>query len=208
MFSLAKRAPLRFAVAYGGAKTIAADVLVQKYLEKQEHIDGRRAGVFLLFGLVQVGFVQYMLYVKAFAWLFPTAASFATSPLAAKLRDPVGLRNVAKQVALDQFAYHPLIYFPVFYTFKEVVQGDSKSVQELVGRAMSQYLPNAIDDLKALWSIFVPVSIIQFSLMPMHLRVPFTATAGFIWCGVLSFMRGDGSQSVLKLRAVGQEYKT
>ena len=55
---------------------------------------------------------------------------------------------------------------------------------------MGNYLPNALDDLKALWSIFVPTSIIQFSMMPMHLRVPFTATVGFAWCGILSMMRG------------------
>ena len=56
---------------------------------------------------------------------------------------------------------------------------------------MANYAHNALEDLTALWKIFVPVAIIQFSVMPMHLRVPFTATAGFFWCGILSWMRGS-----------------
>lgn len=48
VLALAERYPLRFAVAYGGAKTIAADVLVQKVVEGKQTIDKRRAGVFLV----------------------------------------------------------------------------------------------------------------------------------------------------------------
>ena len=84
--------------------------------------------------------------------------------------------------------YHPICYFPVFYVCKELIE--SGPSVETPSRAISKYVPNALDDLKALWTIFVPVSILQFSFCPMHLRVPFTATAGFFWCGVLSFMRG------------------
>ena len=30
-------------------------------------------------------------------------------------------RNLAAQVCLDQFVYHPLCYFPVFYACKELI---------------------------------------------------------------------------------------
>ena len=190
ILATAKRFPLGFAVCYGGVKTIAADVMVQRYVERRETLDRRRLSVFLLFGSVQVGFVQYQLYVNAFTRLFPTAAAFSAAPISAKLRDAVGLRNLVKQVGLDQLVYHPLCYFPVFYSCQEIVHGDSSSPLTIVRNALTNYVPNALEDLKALWTVFVPVSIIQFSVMPMHLRVPFTATFGFVWCGILSCMRG------------------
>ena len=203
ILSLAERYPCRFAVGYGGAKTVAADILVQQYVERRE-LDRRRSAIFLLFGFVQVGFVQYQLYVNAFTRIFPSAASFAAAPLATKLKDTVGLRNVAFQVGLDQFVYHPLCYFPVFYVCQELVRGEPASPVETVRNAITAYRPNAVEDLKALWSVFVPVSIMQFSIMPMHLRVPFAATFGFVWCGILSCMRGA---EVKKVEVVAAESK-
>ena len=190
VFAIAKRWPLGFAMGFGAIKTAAADALVQRYMEGKETLDQRRLGVFFSFGLFQVGFVQYQLYVNAFSWAFKGAAKFAAAPLSAKLRDATGLRNLAKQVLVDQMIYHPLCYFPVFYTCKEIIQGDATSPPDAVRRAITAYVPNALDDLKALWQIFFPTAIVQFSVMPMHLRVPFTATVGFFWCGILSWTRG------------------
>ena len=183
---------MSFAVSYGGVKTVAADAMVQKMVENKQELDRNRLGVFLGFGLFQVGFVQYTLYVSIFSRAFPGAAGFAAAPLAAKLRDAQGLRNLAKQVCLDQFVYHPLCYFPVFYTCQELVlHGVSHSPAEHVRNAVDKYLPNAEDDLCALWKLFIPTSIVQFSVMAMHMRVPFVATVGFVWCGILSSMRGE-----------------
>ena len=67
-------------MGYGGAKTVAADAIVQRYVEQNEVFDPRRAGVFLLFGVVQVGFVQYMLYVK------DTTHTNKTSPCITRMR--------------------------------------------------------------------------------------------------------------------------
>ena len=104
----AERFPLSFSVAYGGAKTVAADTIVQKYMEGRQELDQRRQAIFLLFGCFQVGFVQYQIYVNGFTRLFPKAAQFSAKSLADKARDVVGLRNLAAQVFLDQCVYHPL----------------------------------------------------------------------------------------------------
>ena len=162
-------------MGFGAVKTVAADALVQRYMEGSQELDTRRLAVFFSFGLFQVGFVQYQLYVNAFSFAFPGAAKFAALPWTAKLRDVQGMRNLVKQVCTDQFLYHPLCYFPVFYTCKEIIQGDATSPQDAVRRAFACYLPNAVDDLKALWKIFLPTACVQFSVMPMHLRVPFAA---------------------------------
>ena len=189
ILSLAERAPLRFAMGFGAVKTVAADALVQRYMEGLEEFDRHRLAVFFSFGLIQVGFVQFQLYVNAFGWAFPNAAKFAAAPWAAKLRDAAGLRNLAAQVGFDQFVYHPLCYFPVFYTCKEIIQsGTHKSIS--LRDAVSTYAANVRDDLQALWRLFIPTACVQFSVMPMHLRVPFAASVGFVWCGILSVRRG------------------
>eukprot|EP00966_Prymnesium_polylepis_P034510 802360-Prymnesium_polylepis.1 len=94
-----ERIPLSFAVAYGGAKTAAADVMVQKWVEHRDELDRKRVGTFLVFGLVQVGFVQYQLYCNLFPRLFPSSASFSSLSIQQKLADAEGLRNVVKQAS-------------------------------------------------------------------------------------------------------------
>lgn len=42
----------------------------------------------------------------------------------------------------------------------------------------------------ALWKVWVPATIINFSFMPMHMRIPFTAGVSLIWTCILSAMRG------------------
>ena len=206
VFALAKRRPLAFAVAYGGVKTIAADAVVQKVLERREEFDRQRLLIFLSFGLFQVGFVQYKLYVDTFCKIFPNARAFTAAPLAVKMADTQGQVNVVKQVVLDQCFYHPLCYFPVFYTCQQVIM-DRGPTLETVPRAISNYIPNAWEDLKALWQIFVPVSILQMSVIPPHLRVPFVATAGFVYNMILSSMRGMGHKAEEQLLAAKQKAK-
>jgi protein Mpv17 len=189
--SIPRRVPFTFAVGYAGAKTIGADVAVQKYIEKAPEIDKKRAAVFLCFGIIQVGFVQYMLYCRLFPRLFQTAGTFNLKPFAEKIRDRVGILNVGKMVCLDQFVYHPLMYFPVFYTCQEFINGGASSPTTIVRNALQKYSGNYKEDLKALWKIYIPVSILQCSVVPLHLRVPFVATVGIFWCAILSFMRGD-----------------
>jgi CRP-like cAMP-binding protein len=135
--------------------------------------------------------VQYLIYCKLFLRLFATAAPFAAKPVRDKLKDRIGIRNVGLQVCLDQFVYHPLMYFPVFYMCQEVINSGASSPIEMFKKALHKYRGNMLDDLKALWKIYIPVSIIQCSVVPVHLRVPFVATVGIFWCAILSYMRGE-----------------
>mmetsp|Transcript_1488 Transcript_1488/g.2019 ORF Transcript_1488/g.2019 Transcript_1488/m.2019 type:complete len:215 (+) Transcript_1488:121-765(+) len=198
---VAARHPFGFAVLYGGLKTLVADVMVQTVVERRKlgEIDQKRAAVFLGFGFLQVGAVQYGVYVRMFTRLFPNSAKFSAAPLSAKLRDTAGKLTVAKQVCLDMFVYHPFCYFPVFYICKEVVNCQEVNL-DIIPRALNNYWPHSYEDCKALWTIFIPVSIIQFSVMPVHLRVPFNATVGFLWCAILSNMRGQSQDTVKALQ--------
>mmetsp|Transcript_14406 Transcript_14406/g.25908 ORF Transcript_14406/g.25908 Transcript_14406/m.25908 type:complete len:418 (-) Transcript_14406:71-1324(-) len=178
------RRPIVFGVGFSCIKTSFADYLVQRYIEKREKIDWKRNTAFGLFGLFYLGGIQYILYVPIFKRLFPKAEEFAMKPLAEKLQDRSGQLTMLKQVFLDQCIHHPLLYFPCFYTMKEVVMGGT------IADAKAKYTANCKEDIQALWKIWVPATIVNFTFMPMWARIPFVATTSLFWTCVLSMMRG------------------
>jgi glycine cleavage system regulatory protein len=177
--------PFKFGCVFSCAKTSFSDWIVQSQIEKREHIDWRRNGTFAIFGFCYLGGVQYSIYVPLFSRLFPTAASYAAAPVASKLKDVAGTRNMLTQVFLDQFVHHPLMYFPAFYALKEVVNGNSAS------DGIKKYSKNYKEDLAALWKLWVPSTIINFTFMPMQLRIPWVASTSLIWTCIISSMRGS-----------------
>lgn len=177
--------PFKFGCVFSCAKTAFSDWLVQSQIEKREHIDWRRNSTFALFGLGYLGGVQYAIYVPLFSRMFPNAASYAAAPIAAKMKDVAGTRNMLTQVFLDQFVHHPLMYFPAFYSLKEVINGGK------VEDGLAKYSVNYREDLAALWKLWVPSTIINFTFMPMQLRIPWVASTSLIWTCIISYMRGS-----------------
>lgn len=183
---VAKAYPFQFGCVFSAAKTSFSDWLVQSQIEKREHIDWRRNFTFATFGFFYLGGVQYAIYVPIFSRLFPGAAAYAALPtLSARLKDVAGTRNMLTQVILDQFVHHPLLYFPTFYCLKEVVKGNPPQA------GLDLYAKNYQEDLIALWKLWVPSTIINFSIMPMHLRIPWVASTSLIWTCIISYMRGS-----------------
>lgn len=166
--------------------------MVQKVVEKRDHIDWRRTAAFGSFGLIYLGGVQYVLYVPLFSRLFPNAAAFAAKSVPDKLRDIRGIRDLLSQVFLDQFVHHPLLYFPVFYAIKEVVTSDTPDLNKALGK----YRENMVEDLLALWKVWVPSTLLNFAFMPMWARIPWVASTSLIWTSILSAMRGGSEVPV------------
>jgi predicted amino acid-binding ACT domain protein len=78
------------------------------------------------------------------------------------------------------------MYFPAFYITKDLVMSDSFDI----GKSLSNCRANLKEDLIALWKIWVPAMIINFSFMPMYARIPFVAGVSLLWTCILSSMRG------------------
>lgn len=178
--------PFAFGVVFSGLKTSFSDLLVQKVVERKEHVDWKRNGAFAAFGFLYLGGVQYMIYVPLFGRMFSGAAAFAAKSVRDKLKDGKGLFQLGAQVIIDQCLHHPLMYFPAFYCTKELVM----SSQPDLSRALKDYRTNMKEDLLALWKVWVPATIVNFSFMPMHLRIPFVAGVSLLWTCILSTMRG------------------
>lgn len=179
--------PFGFGVIFSGIKTSCSDLLVQKVIEQRESIDWYRNSAFATFGFLYLGGVQYMIYVPIFNKLFPYTKTFLNiTPWYHKLRDIRGLSQSLMQVCIDQCLHHPLMYFPAFYITKEYIMKKDPSLT----RCLQEYRTNVKEDLLALWKIWVPCTIVNFTFMPYHLRIPFTAGVSLIWTCILSVMRG------------------
>jgi len=89
---------------------------------------------------------------------------------------------------IDQGLHHPFLYFPAFYALKYVaVKGEAPS------EAYARYSDELWCNCTALWTIWVPAQILNFSVVPAHLQIPYVAVVSFGWTIVLSTMRGSFS---------------
>ena len=176
-----------FGVGLTSLKTALADVWTQRVILKRSlaALDRRRVLIFAAYGLCYLGLVQYWLFVLAFPALFPSAAMFAALPLAAKLGDHRGQRAVVCQVALDQAIHWPFFAIPMFHIFKGLVERRSLLASLRSCRAVW------FSDVKACWAVWVPAGLINFSCMPLSLRVPFTALVSFGYTSFVSYRRGS-----------------
>ena len=112
----------------------------------------------------------------------------AAQPLAQKLRNVQGMRDLAKQIAVDNFFHYTFIYFPVFYALKECMQGES-SAAALLPNAMRKYASNAVEDNVSMWLLWVPCDAIIYAI-PLWMRLPANHAISFCWTCYLSFLRG------------------
>uniref|UniRef100_A0A7S2NES5 Peroxisomal membrane protein MPV17 n=1 Tax=Haptolina brevifila TaxID=156173 RepID=A0A7S2NES5_9EUKA len=160
--------------ALTGTKTCIADILVQTQYEGCESIDWRRNFVFSSFGLCYLGAFQYVQYTLWFPRLFPGT----------------GAISVGKRVAFDQIINTGMWYYPLFYVVQNMVMTsrfDTRTARE----GLTRYRANVVADMTNCWKLWVPMQVINFSLVPVHLRVPFAAGVSFVWSCILSALRGD-----------------
>lgn len=169
----AKKNPSVVGIVTTVLKTSAADAFAQLVVEGKNEIDIKRNSMFSMFGFAYLGVWQYQLYAKLFpAWTPFIAASF-------------GKRMIAPILTfIDQAIHHPVLYFPAFYLLRGAMEGRTAS------SSLSKCRKDMWDNVKHLWTIWVPAQLINFSLVPIHLRVPFVAAVSFLWCVVLSALRG------------------
>jgi len=191
--NFAERNPFLFQLGVATAKTSAADIMVQVVVDRKSfnEIDYKRNGIFVFFGFAYLGGFQYWLMVNKFSKWFPTRQRFATLSLSEKLKDTAGMIDAIKMVAFDVCIHLPMIYFPAYYTCKEVVTGTSWNPIDWVKDGCTKYWNNKDEDLLAMIKLWGPSDCIQFS-MPLYMSMPFRHMVSFFWTAYVSFTRGGG----------------
>jgi hypothetical protein len=187
--------PFLFGLVISTAKTAAADVMVQKLVEQKEELDYRRTGIFAVFGMTYCGAWQYALFSKFMPWAFPTAASFVTKGLRAKLQDKKGLRDLGLQVVIENGFNNGMVYFPCFYSLKIMMETENFNPMELLPLGIARYRETLYEDLMAIWKVWIPVQTFNFAVLPLWARTPFTAMVSFGFTCYVSMMRGAPENS-------------
>jgi hypothetical protein len=156
-------------------KTASADYITQKYIEGNKEIDNKRLALFTSFGLVYLGGWQYYLFNKVFV-------------NCDNILSKRGFKRPYKSAILtflDLGIHTPLMYYPSFYAIKGYL--DNKSMYD----SLTMYQSNFKTDLLSIWQLWIPAQMINFTFIPIHLRMPYITCVSFAWTMILSVKRGN-----------------
>ena len=164
-----------FACVSQGAKTTAADTLVQKAVEGRDALDLERTAAFTVFGTLWMGGAQYYVYVRLFDHLLP-ARTAATA---------------AAKVCLDQFVWVPFFFFPVFYVIDSKIRGEGgEGVGALLTAASERYQREIYETCTTTYWFSFPAQMIGFRFCPGHLRIPYVACCSMVFTSLVSGLQG------------------
>jgi len=96
-------------------------------------------------------------------------------------------RKVIGSTILDCCIHLPCVFFPQFYVFQSLVYEKRLSLSKSIQR----WKDNFCEDFKNCVLVWVPLDILMFACIPLHLRTPFVASAGLIWPIIMSLKRGS-----------------
>ena len=169
--NFAKKRPLTFGAGFAFFKTLGADLVVQTYLENKKisEINWKRNISIGIFGLFYTGIFQYGLYGKFYPYIFKIL-----------LKNKCRKIQTITQLSLDLLIHTPLVYFPVFYLYKNL---NNKEYS-----LYNNYFCDSIGrDIPKMWGVWLPAHILTFSLIPPHLRIPWITSVSFVWTMILSY---------------------
>ena len=110
-----------------------------------------------------------IMYNRLFPLIFGTEASLA---------------RAIKMTAFDAFINAPLLWLWPAYVTQALVYGYPKR------QAIQKYITDVKENglLKKYWSLWIPVSMINFNFVPPHFRIAFVAFISFFWMIILSMV--------------------
>ena len=89
--------------------------------------------------------------------------------------------TVAVKVLFDQLVLTPFLCLPIAYLVKAAV------FERPLRSGIEHYIADAKKDLLwKYWAVWTPTQCLTFSIVPIHLRIPFIAVVSFFWLIVLS----------------------
>lgn len=170
------RWPLLVAVFSCAVKAYAADLLMQKVVDRKDKLDQKRSLLFLSFGGLFQGGFQYFIWNVVFESLWPGRSRYA---------------SLCKLAATNLIS-DPLFFFPTFYIMREAcMEGESRGPVGTTHVALIKYGANIQQDMTMSWAFWLPGHYVTYFWLPVHLRVPWVACASFMYVCALSYTRGS-----------------
>ena len=186
------RSPMGLSMSVACLKMSGADLCVQVAVEDCESLDLQRTLAFAMFGVVQIGIVQHLIFTRVMPRMFPAAHAFCGQPVHVKLQDSVGLANCVRMTLVHELTVTPFVIFPAFYMSKELIQGSGDA-----SHALNKARDNALNDNLQSLKIFLPTNLVNFTIVPTKLRAPVATVAGSLWAVLLSITRGGLDESTV-----------
>ena len=147
-----------------------ADIVAQIMDECTTRLEKRRILAMVLYsGLVSGICVEYM-YSSVFPIIFGMTEG--------------GLLRAIKMTIFDECINAPLLWLPPAYIAQAIVY------QTSVRDAIQKYMIDVRDHglLIKYWCIWIPMSLFNFTIVPLHFRVAFVAVVSFFWMIILSIV--------------------
>lgn len=127
-----------------------------------------------------LGCTVEVMYNRAFPLMFGTTASTV---------------RAIKMTLFDGFINAPLLWLPPAYLAQALVYRYpfKKAIQKYVTDVKENGL------LTKYWSLWLPATMTNFSLVPPHFRVAFAASVSFFWMIILSVVANNGKEEEEKI---------
>ena len=135
-----------------------------KRLEKR-----RVLGMVLYSGLVSGICVEFM-YSSVFPVIFGVTEG--------------GFLRAIRMTIFDECINAPFLWLPPAYMAQAIVYGTS--IREAIQKYITDVREHGL--LIKYWSIWIPMSLFNFAIVPLHFRVAFVAVVSFFWMIILSIV--------------------
>mmetsp|Transcript_24283 Transcript_24283/g.28136 ORF Transcript_24283/g.28136 Transcript_24283/m.28136 type:complete len:116 (-) Transcript_24283:189-536(-) len=107
------------------------------------------------------------------------------------------LVTIGMKVSFDMLIISPFLCLPVAYIIKGLIYRLS------LGEALSRYTHDVKQNnlLKTYWSVWFPVQIFNFMIIPKQFRISFVACFAFFWLIMLSKISGRSENVIATAEA-------
>ena len=180
----------------------AADLLVQTVVilvEQQgwDEIDWRRNAVFMGFGGVYFGCLQWWLLAQKYQQWFPSLMEMLTKSKPLNSGSVGGIVVGCTKMMLLESVQFAIVHFPAFYAIKEFSKSGSWNPHDAVRGSLSEYAKSWKGDLVAMIQLWGPFHCIHACLRNWK-RTVFRELAVFWWMAYLSYTRGSISSPTVQ----------
>eukprot|EP00928_Gymnodinium_smaydae_P037936 TRINITY_DN26273_c0_g4_i1.p1 TRINITY_DN26273_c0_g4~~TRINITY_DN26273_c0_g4_i1.p1 ORF type:complete len:287 (+),score=31.43 TRINITY_DN26273_c0_g4_i1:44-904(+) len=187
-----ERMPFTFHILVAVATKVGGDAVVQTFENRSNGVRGldwRRLAVFFTFGVFYVGLFQWFVYVDVLSDVCKFSKRFANEQVKLKLQDKNGQQSYLCEIVVDNFVHYPILYLPIFYVTKELLQGAKRHSVEAIPLGFQHFWHNIKDDVRLCWMIWIPGDLFVFAV-PMWARLPSNHLVSLLWTLALSGTRG------------------
>lgn len=160
------RWPRSAAFGVGGLVGGLGDAVAQKLEATDAECDGRRVGAMALYNASFAALVYIPFYRALDVWFGATST----------------VRNVLQKTAMDQFVMVPAFDLPAYFAVTGLLEGNT--VQQVKASLSNSYR----DTLLGTWAIYIPIQIVNFSIVPLSMRVPIAYAADIVCCALYSHL--------------------